>query len=160
MEQAIAGTKFVPVGDFQWRTVPITLSPRSDKGHTTAEYWKALKNPNMKRLGWLRPARQLAYARRGSTPIDLTCLEIGPARILHLPGEPFVEYQLFAREVLPDAFVAVASLGDWGPGYICTERAFSEGGYEPGASNVAPESEKPLKEAIRRALTGGNASLR
>lgn len=152
MEDAVAATEFTPVDRFEWRTVPITLPPRSDEGHTVADYWKKLKSPNLKRLGWLRPARQLAYAGRSTVPIDLTCLEIGPARILHLPGEPFVEYQLFAKQTLPDAFVAVAALGDWSPGYICTEQAFSEGGYEPGASNVAPESEKPLKAAIRRVL--------
>ena len=152
MEDAIAATEFAPVDEFRWRSVAVTLPPRADDENRKAANWAKLKNPEMKRLGWLRPARQLAYSQRSKIPIDVTCLEIGPARVLHLPGEPFVEYQLFAKELLPDAFVAVAALGDWSPGYICTEKAFSEGGYEPGASNVVPEAEKPLKEAIREVV--------
>ncbi len=39
-------------------------------------------------------AAQLAWMRRceAGDSIDLTCLRLGPARILHMPGELFVEY--------------------------------------------------------------------
>ncbi len=52
------------------------------------------------------------------------------------------------------AFVAVAGYGDWGPGYICTEQAFSEGGYEPRTSMAAPHGETVLKKTIRQVLGG------
>jgi hypothetical protein len=71
---------------------------------------------------------------------------------VHLPGEPFVEYQLFAQSVLPDEFVAVAGYGEGGTGYICTEKAFAEGGYEPTASFVGPPTETVLKDAIREVM--------
>ncbi len=48
--------------------------------------------------------------------------------------------------------MAVAAYGDLGSGYLCTEAAFQEGGYEPTASHVAPQAEKVLKDAIRRLL--------
>ena len=63
-----------------------------------------------------------------------------------------IEFQLYAQKVLPNAFVATAAYGDDGPAYICTEGAFSQGGYEPSASAVAPESEAVLKRAIRQVL--------
>jgi hypothetical protein len=100
----------------------------------------------------VQAARRVAYTQRCDKPIDLTCLAIGPASILHLPGEPMIEFQLYAQRLLPNALVAVAENGDWGPGYICTEKAFAEGGYEPSGSNVAPHSETILKAAIRSAL--------
>jgi len=48
--------------------------------------------------------------------------------------------------------VAVAAYGDLATGYICHKAAFEEGGYEPSASHVAPESEDRLKEAIRAVM--------
>ena len=45
--------------------------------------------------------------------------------------------------------MAVAAYGDLAPGYICPQRDFAEGGYEPTACRVAPDSERPLKDAIQ-----------
>ena len=44
-------------------------------------------------------ASELVWLRRchaGET-IDVSCLHLGKARVLHLPGELFVEYQLAAQ---------------------------------------------------------------
>ena len=48
----------------------------------------------------------------------------------------------------------MAAYGDYGPGYIGTAVAYSEGGYEtsPESSNVAPEAEARLLEAIDKLL--------
>ena len=75
-----------------------------------------------------------------------------PVELVHLPGESMIEFQLFTRKQKPDRFVAVAAYGDLATGYICTEQAFSEGGYEPSASKVAPKSEAILKKAICKLL--------
>ena len=86
--------------------------------------------------------------------IDIACLRLGRARILHLPGELFVEYQLAAKAERKDLFVAMAAYGDYAPGYIGTKIAYDQGGYEtsPGASNVAPEVEEVLLGAIQKLL--------
>ena len=85
--------------------------------------------------------------------IDITCLRIGSARMLHLPGELFVEYQLAAQKMRPDAPVFMAAYGDYGPGYIGTAIAYTQGGYETGpVSRVAPEVEDVLMKAIREVL--------
>jgi hypothetical protein len=46
----------------------------------------------------------------------------------------------------------IAGYGDGCTNYICTEQAFREGGYEPSASTVGPQSETLLKAAIDRLL--------
>jgi dienelactone hydrolase len=48
--------------------------------------------------------------------------------------------------------VAVAAYGEGGPGYICTDAALNEGGYEPTESRVGPPSEFRLKAAIAKLL--------
>jgi hypothetical protein len=101
-------------------------------------------------------ASRLAWVRRcqAGQKLEVACLKLGHARVLHLPGEAFVEYQLAAKAQRPDLFVAVAAYGDYAPWYIGTAVAYEEGGYEVSAdaSNVAPESEALLLGAIRKLL--------
>ena len=68
---------------------------------------------------------------RSGHKIDLSCLHIGDTSILHLPGELFVEYQLAAKAMRPDRIVAMAAYGDYGPGYIGTEIAYTQVGMKP-----------------------------
>lgn len=85
--------------------------------------------------------------------IPLSCLRVGNARVLHLPGEPLVAFQLAAKQMRDDLFVAVAGYGDYAPGYICPASAYEEGGYEVGpASGVKPEAEKVVMEAMAKLL--------
>ena len=99
---------------------------------------------------------QLAYLRRVKSghKIDITCLSIGDARVIHMPGELFVEYQLAAKAMRPDLQVAMAAYGDYGTAYIGTEISYEEGGYETSerATNVGPKSEQALMEIMRRLL--------
>ena len=80
---------------------------------------------------------------------DLTCLDLGRVLVLHLPGEPFVEYQLKAQEMRKDAFVCVAGYGDDGMGYIPTDRGYLEGGYEPTVALAAPCEELLYKAMVK-----------
>lgn len=98
-------------------------------------------------LAWLRESMQ-------GQVTSLQCLHLDDHRVLFMPGELFVEYQLSAAQQRPDAFVAMAAYGEYGPGYIGTEVAYSEGGYETSqrASRVAPSVEKLLQESMRQLL--------
>jgi hypothetical protein len=95
------------------------------------------------------------YRCQAGHQLDVQCLRLGRARILHLPGELFVEYQLAAKDMRSDLFVAVAAYGDYAPWYIGTEVAYRQGSYEtgPDASNVAPEVEAVLMATIRKLLS-------
>src|SRR4029077_33485 len=101
-------------------------------------------------------ASRLAWVRRCQMghQIDVVCLGLGRARILNLPGELFVEYQLAAKAERPDLFVAMAAYGDYAPWYIGTAVAYEQGGYEtsPSSSNVAPEVESVLMSAMKKLL--------
>jgi len=152
MEAAIASTRFAPARQLMWRTVPLTLPLRTDPGHTPADYRRRLEDPKRDAGSQFGSASALAFAERIQRPLALSSLEIGNVHILHLPGEPFLEFQMYAQQLKPRDFVAVAGYGDCGTGYICTDRAFVEGGYEPTAANVGPGSEALLKKAIRQLL--------
>ena len=70
-----------------------------------------------------------------------------------MPGELFVEYQLAAQKMRPNDFIAMAAYGDYGPGYIGTEIAYGQGGYETGrVSRVAPQVEGTLMDAMEQLL--------
>src|SRR5208283_1759847 len=105
-------------------------------------------------------ASRLAWLRRcqAGHQLDVQCLRLGRSRILHLPGELFVEYQLAAKAMRPDLFVALAAYGDYAPWYIGTAVAYTQGGYEtgPNSSNVAPEVEGVLMAAIRKLLSSAD----
>ena len=90
---------------------------------------------------------------RGRHAIDIACLHVGQSRVLHMPGELFVEYQLAAKKLRPDLHVAMAAYGDYGMGYIGTSIAYTQGGYETGpVSRVAPAVEDVLMKAMRELL--------
>ena len=153
MQASIASTRLVPATRIEWRTVPVSLPLRSDPGYTLAESRAAMLNPELSPSTRIYGgAMRIAFAERIDQPIELSSLRVGPVRIVHLPGESMVEFQLYAQRLVPEGFVAVAAYGDCGTGYICTAKAFEEGGYEPTDSLVAPESEQVLKTAIRELL--------
>ena len=93
-------------------------------------------------------ALRVAFANR-KEPFTATLLTLGNVRILHLPGEPMLEFQRYAQGLRANDFVAVAGYGDLSPGYLCTDRAWTEGGYEPSASNSGPGTEAAVKKAIQ-----------
>ncbi len=152
MEASIASTRLAKVQRPQWRTAPLVMPPRSDPGHSPADLRAKVNDTKMRSFMRTWYARRLAFSERHDKPIELSSLQIGSVFIVHLPGEPMLEYQMYAQRLRPDDFVAVAGYGEGCPSYVCTEKAFAEGGYEPKASAVAPESERPVKAAIRQLL--------
>lgn len=103
-------------------------------------------------IGWKAAPVRLVGRKDGGEwpPVELSLLDLGPVSLLHLPGEPFVEFQFYAHGLRPGRPLAVAGYGDGGMGYICTDDA--RGGYEPTASRVGPPSERILKAGIAELL--------
>lgn len=142
------------VKDLGWRVLPVKLPIR--EGLTEEACLKILDDPGAKRVERLNTAGELIWVRRCARgeSIDLSCLRLGHAHVLHMPGELFVEYQLAAAAMRPDAFLCMAAYGDCGPQYIGTKVAYSQGGYETGrASCVAPETEEVLTSAVHTLLS-------
>jgi hypothetical protein len=136
---------------WEWRTEPVKLPPRGERNFSEEESRKVLENAKETKARRNNAAFQFAWLKRIERPIELTCLDLGKALVLHLPGEPFVEYQLKAQELRKDVFVCVAGYGDGGPGYIPTAKAYLEGGYEPTVA-LAGSSEELLHKAMAKLL--------
>ncbi|MCA9046911.1 MAG: hypothetical protein KDA69_21450, partial [Planctomycetaceae bacterium] len=102
-----------------WETVPVKLPPAPHL--IKEELIEALKTEPPK--GYIAKADQLAWIIRceAGHEIDIACLRVGNARVVHMPGELFVEYQLAAKQLRPDLHVSMAAYGEYGPGYIGTE---------------------------------------
>ncbi|MEZ6088553.1 MAG: hypothetical protein R3C05_11110 [Pirellulaceae bacterium] len=154
MRQAWENTEKQPVAanDIDLRTVSVELPVAEHLNE--AALIEAIKTEPAK--GYIAKADQLAWLQRCNQGhrIDVGCLQAKDIRILHMPGELFVEYQLAAKKMRPDLHVAMAAYGEYGPGYIGTEIAYEQGGYETssGASNVAPGVEAVLTSAMRQLL--------
>jgi hypothetical protein len=152
MEAAVASTRYERAGAIRWRTTQWPMTPREDGGYSEAENRTRMSDEKGAPATRYSAAGVLVFRGRANQPAELSALQIGRVHILHLPGEPMVEFQLYAQSLRPKDFVAVAGYGDCGMGYICTERSFSEGGYEPTASLTAPNSEATFRAAIRQLL--------
>jgi hypothetical protein len=153
MEAAIAATRWAPADSIQWWSTEVKLPLYEGPERTIAENRARMADPNADAGSRLElGAMLLAFAERIDRPLTLSSLQIGRVHILDLPGECLVDYQLFAQHSAPGDFVAVAAYTDLGPGYICTDKAFEEGGYEPTDTAVGPGSEPRLKAVILKLL--------
>ncbi len=149
MKAASAATERHPLTGWAWRVEPVTMPPRKEKSFGEEESRKILMDPKKAKAARNNAAYQIAWLKRRERPIEFTCLDLGKAVVLHLPGEPFVEYQRKAQELRDDLFVCAAGYGDDGPGYIPTNKAFLEGGYEPTVALAAPSEELMVKTVAK-----------
>ncbi len=156
MERAWKATARAPIAskDISWKSVaaalPVATFLKEDELESTLA--DATKAPERRFVA----ARELVWLRRSKAGdrVDLGCLSLGKSRVLTMPGELFIEYQLAAQKLRPDLFVAMAAYGEYGPAYIGTKIAYSQGGYETGehSSHVSPEVEGVLVDGIAELL--------
>lgn len=156
MQQAFESTKRRPLSadDIHWRSVPVALPPAE---HLDEQALRKTLAADANADAARAAADKLAWLLRcqDGHRIDVSLLRIQDIHVLHLPGELFVEYQLAAKALRPEGRVAMAAYGDYGPGYIGTEIAYEQGGYEASqrASDVAPSVEAVLMQAIEQLLS-------
>ena len=137
-----------------WQVAPVVLplAPYLEEADLVAKVEDSSATPADR----YSAAQDLIWVRRcqRDESIDIACLSLNDARVLFMPGELFVEYQLAAQQARPDLFVAMAAYGEYAPGYIGTEIAYEQGGYEtePRSSNTAPQVETVLMGAVRQLL--------
>ena len=151
MERAWKNSVKMPVtaGEVKWNTEPVSLPVademlRQAESQIGASDWVNRSN-SMSMIAWAK------RVQAGKT-IDITCLTAGKVRVLFMPGELFVEYQLAAKALRPDLAVSMAAYGDYGPSYIGTKEAYGQGGYEISESPVTQEVEEVLMNVIRKLL--------
>jgi hypothetical protein len=154
MTQAWAATKRFPFDQADFRVAPLCFEPRSDAGFSKEEL-KARLTGDPKPFGQCLAALGLSWRDRvesGQT-VDLPVLDLGPAVLALLPGESYVEYQLLAQKLRPDAFVMAVGYGEAGTGYIPTHLQVAE--HDANLRDwcwVAPSAEQILSNALKSAL--------
>jgi hypothetical protein len=155
MAAAWKATRRHPLTRVGFRSVPLRLEPRDDPGFTRADLQRRL-TADPKPFGQCLAALGLSWRKRGADAghrLDVPALDFGPAQLLLLPAESYVEYQLLAQRLRPDAMVMAAGYGECAPGYIPTERAVREGDTNlHDWCWVAPGAEKAMTSALEQAL--------
>jgi len=153
MKDSFKSTKRIAVDGWEWRTEPVKLPPRTEASFGEEESRKTLADEKATKARRGNAAFQLAWLKRQDRPIEIGCLDFGgKVFVLHLPGEPFIEYQLAAQKLRPEQTVLVAGYGDDGCGYIPTPKGYLEGGYEPTVALAGPDSEAILLKAMAKLL--------
>jgi len=121
------------VSPILWKTRGITFPLRDDPEYSAAAQYRILTGSTAgfgKRAKAAMLTSWIARVKSGK-PVMASCLAMGNIRLLHLPGEPFVQFQLAAQKIDRDNFVAIASMGELGPCYIGEDRIYTDvGGYE------------------------------
>ncbi|MHB8954870.1 MAG: hypothetical protein ACYC4U_18010 [Pirellulaceae bacterium] len=95
-----------------------------------------------------RPVAEMPASERVEARI--AAIRAGEAAFLFLPGEPFAETALAVRKASAFPFTAVIGYAEGSIGYIPTDAAFAEGGYETGPggwSYLVPGSESIVQAA-------------
>jgi hypothetical protein len=140
----------VTVKNIAWDTEPVALPITKGVEEKIEAEMKSkdmrYHTNNLGRLGWIK-------RRKAGKTIDIACLSMGDTRILFMPGELFVEYQLAAKALRKDLFVTMAAYGDYGPFYIGTKEAYRQGGYEIDSSPVTAGSEEILMNTVKKLLS-------
>jgi hypothetical protein len=155
IETSIAGLRRDPVQPMKWSIEPVQFPLRTDDSFLEDTNRAILQDAKSSEAERRKAAIAVAWIERirSGKPVEVSCLAIGPVRMLHLPGEPFVQYQLAAQQMQPDRFVCVAGYGDCGMGYIGGDRIFTDrGGYEQTYAFAGP-CEALFLEVIKKVLT-------
>ena len=157
MAAAWMQTERHPLDRVAFRSVDLRFEPRTGAGHTLNDLETRMAN-DADPVDQCLAALALSWRHRteAGRPIDLPVVELGPAILVLLPGETYVEYQLLAQGLRPDAFVMALGYGDGATGYIPTAVQIAEGDENLGAWYwVSETAERVLTDGLREALTGG-----
>ena len=154
MVAAWKDTRRQPLTSLKFRSLPLMLEPRNDEGFSKQDLEKRLTT-DPKPFGQCLAALGLSWRKRAEArrPIDVPVLDFGPAQLLLLPGEMYVEFQLMAQKLRPDSFVMTLGYGECAPGYVPIERAFKEGDTNlKDWCWVGPGSEARIAATLKKAL--------
>lgn len=135
-----------------WQTADIVPPPRTAFRQQALAELIATKSESV--VNRNRSSYTLSWLRRleRRTPIVLSSLHLGPTKLLHLPAEMFIEYQLRAQRLQPDNFVCTAAYGDGGPWYIPVKEEYPNGGYEVSVAFCDPEVDDVITEGMKKIL--------
>ena len=139
-----------------WRTLRLPLRPRRPPAEMEAEAEAARNELERARHEGAEKEIQAATARaiqagwraeyarlyHGKTHVDwpLQGIRVGPVALLAIAGEPFTEINQDITSKSPFVHTLFSGYSHGGFGYIPSQSAYSDGGYEVEASPFAPEA--------------------
>jgi len=85
-----------------------------------------------------------SYESGPDREIRLTVLKIGDLVLSGISGELMTEIGMEVKKQSPYSGTLIVTHCNGSSGYICTDKAFSEGGYEVQTTGLMPGAEKPL----------------
>jgi neutral ceramidase len=120
-------------------------APASEIRTVECDWFGAKEN---KQLAKMAANGELEKIYQSILPVELYVVNIGHNHFVFLPGELFVEYSLMIKSKSPNTFVASLSNGVLA-GYLVTEDAENEGGYE-ASNSIFPAiaGQKIVNEAL------------
>lgn len=154
MRQAWDATQRIPLTTLEFRSAELRLPPRASAGFAAADSLAALV-PESAPFKQCLAAMNLSWRERtdANRSLQIPAVDLGQASVVLLPGESYVEYQLFAQALRPDRFVFTVGYGECATGYIPTEQHWRENDTNLGDwCWVAPGAEPIVKAALRQAL--------
>ena len=155
MERAWKDTQRTPLASATFKRALMPLGARATPKHTE-EILRQRLAAGATPFSRAEAAMGLAWyerVKRGHR-VEVPAIEFDRTHVLMLlPAEAYVEFQIFAQELRPDAFVMTMGYGECGPGYIPIDRAFRENdGNLNDWAWTPPGSEAVMKDAIRAVL--------
>lgn len=169
MTEASNRSERQPLNDVKYSHLLMRLPMREDPGFTHEDCIKALQEVDPPTQDYLDDAMRtgrivqrdlrhsalaLCWRKRSQEPINVPTVDLGVAKLVLLPGEPFIEFQLAAQQYCPDPPVIVIGYGNAGSGYLCTDIAYDQGGYEANLpAYTGRGTEAVLHQTLRQAVS-------
>ncbi len=97
---------------------------------------------------------QEVYESGPDVEIELATFRIGHLVLAGISGELMNEIGSEIKRQSPYTHTVVVTHCNGSSGYICTDKAFSEGGYEVKVTHLMPGAEKPLTAQVLRMVNG------
>lgn len=94
----------------------------------------------------------LSQLDREFEELEIQGVSLGDLCLLGIPGEPFVEIGLEIKQKSPFQYTGIVSLSNGYSGYIPTEKAFAEGGYETRLARSSKLDKKAWKIIIEEGV--------
>jgi hypothetical protein len=155
MVRAWQATQLHPLTQVEFRNVAVRMTPELEVELVPEALQKTIADESASQQARSTAALGLSWQRRCAEgqPIDLPAVDFGAAKLLLLPAEAFVGFQLAAQKLAGETPVLAAGYGECAPGYIPTAKTRTEGFVdEHGYCWVAAGAEQQLLDAIERAL--------
>lgn len=87
-------------------------------------------------------------------PLRWSVLQLGPLVICGISGELMTEIGMAIKSASPFSQTVLMTHCNGNSGYLCTDAAYAEGGYEPMVSRTRPGTAHLIKEQMLQLLNG------